>query len=267
MYSGPTAAWAYKSIDIAGIRRVFILGPSHHIYLDRCALPTSVEYETPLGNLPLDLEVIGELRDTGHFGDLDNKDDENEHSIEMQLPYIRKIFDGKDICIVPILVGALPYGEQVKFGEILAPYLAKRDTVFVISSDFCHWGTRFSYTYYYPEYPPKERDPTQLSSRTGPSEANPIHQSIRQLDQQAMDILSLPPNTASTAHRDFLKYLTKTKNTICGKHPIGVLLGALSTLEKGGHQVTMNWVQYRQSSSCFTIRDSSVSYASGWVKF
>ncbi|KAF8271477.1 memo-like protein-domain-containing protein [Lactarius quietus] len=32
-YSGPTAAWAYKSISTTGIKRVFILGPSHHIYL------------------------------------------------------------------------------------------------------------------------------------------------------------------------------------------------------------------------------------------
>jgi len=37
-------------------KRVFILGPSHHLYLESCALSTCEEYETPLGNLPLDLE-------------------------------------------------------------------------------------------------------------------------------------------------------------------------------------------------------------------
>lgn len=37
-------------------KRVFILGPSHHVYLDGCALSKCKEYETPIGNLPLDLD-------------------------------------------------------------------------------------------------------------------------------------------------------------------------------------------------------------------
>jgi len=36
-------------------KRVFVLGPSHHVYMDGCALPTVSEYATPIGNLPLDL--------------------------------------------------------------------------------------------------------------------------------------------------------------------------------------------------------------------
>jgi len=35
-------------------KRVFILGPSHHVYLDGCALSKCTEYATPLGSLPLD---------------------------------------------------------------------------------------------------------------------------------------------------------------------------------------------------------------------
>jgi len=37
-------------------KRVFILGPSHHFYLNGCALSGCKEYETPIGNLPLDLD-------------------------------------------------------------------------------------------------------------------------------------------------------------------------------------------------------------------
>lgn len=32
-YSGPTAAFAYMNLDAAHVRRIFILGPSHHVYL------------------------------------------------------------------------------------------------------------------------------------------------------------------------------------------------------------------------------------------
>ena len=82
-----------------------------------------------------------------------------------------------------------------------------------------------------------------------------------------MELLTIPPNTGSLAHHRFAEYLARTKNTICGRHPIGVLLGALTTLAKGGKSPKMKWVRYEQSSECMTIRDSSVSYASAFVTF
>lgn len=50
--------------------------------------------------------------------------------------------------IVPILVGSIPPDVEAIYGKLLAPYLADPQNLFVISSDFCHWGKRFSYTYY-----------------------------------------------------------------------------------------------------------------------
>ena len=82
-----------------------------------------------------------------------------------------------------------------------------------------------------------------------------------------MGVLTLPPSRASQAHNDFVEYLARTRNTICGRHPIGVLLGALTELEKEGRSVEIKWVRYEQSSKCFDIKDSSVSYASAYVKF
>ena len=43
-YSGPTAAWAYINVDPAKYKRVFLLGPSHHVYLDNCALSNASVY-------------------------------------------------------------------------------------------------------------------------------------------------------------------------------------------------------------------------------
>lgn len=101
-----------------------------------------------------------------------------------------------------------------------------------------------------------------------PNNAHPIHESITKLDHEAMALLTLPPSTAADAHTAFAKYLAETKNTICGRHPIGILIGALAFLERErGAQPTVKWVRYEQSSACLTIRDSSVSYASAWVKF
>jgi hypothetical protein len=37
---------------------------------------------------------------------------------------------------------------EAKYGALLGPYLDDPSNLFVISSDFCHWGRRFSYTFY-----------------------------------------------------------------------------------------------------------------------
>lgn len=66
--------------------------------------------------------------------------------------------------VVPIMVGSLSIESEALYGEILAPYLADPQNLFVISSDFCHWGQRFRYTYYDKSY-------------------GPIHKSIENLDK------------------------------------------------------------------------------------
>jgi len=266
-YSGPAAAWAYKNIDTTGIKRVFILGPSHHHYIDGCALSRCAKYETPIGDLPLDLDTINELKEMGHFEWMSLSQDEAEHSIEMHLPYIRKIFAGQDISVVPILVGAISMAKEKLYGSLLASYFSQPDTFFIVSSDFCHWGMKYHYTFYYPEPAPSDRPGIRLSRTNEPPDSYSIHESISRLDHEAMDILTMPPSTAEKAHSDFASYLAKTKNTICGRHPIGVLLGALSQIEKSnGAHPALKWVRYEQSSPCHSVQDSSVSYASGYVR-
>jgi predicted class III extradiol MEMO1 family dioxygenase len=129
-------------------------------------------------------------------------------------------------------------------------------------------GNRFSYTHYYPEPAPSTAAAIRLGRSVVPNASHPIHESITRLDHEAMTLLTLPSSTAADAHTAFAKYLTETKNTICGRHPIGVLMGAMAFLEREkGIQPTLKWVRYEQSSACLTIRDSSVSYASAWVRF
>jgi AmmeMemoRadiSam system protein B len=42
--------------------------------------------------------------------------------------------------IVPILVGALKPEDEERYGKLLSKYLLDPSNLFVISSDFCHWG-------------------------------------------------------------------------------------------------------------------------------
>lgn len=103
------------------------------------------QYATPIGDLRVDTATTAELAATGKFGQMTKKQDEQEHSLEMHLPYLSKIFKGHDIGLVPILVGNLTKAKEQAYGKILAPYLDDNETLFVISSDFCHWGEDFDY--------------------------------------------------------------------------------------------------------------------------
>jgi len=144
-YSGPTAAFAYKHLNPDTVRRIFILGPSHHHYTEGCELTACQIYGTPVGDIKIDTEMIKELRDTGKFGTMSRKVDEDEHSMELHLPYIAHRMKGKDFTLVPILVGNLSVESEIAYGKLLAPYLDDPDNFFVISSDFCHWGKRFRF--------------------------------------------------------------------------------------------------------------------------
>ncbi|KAB7503889.1 Protein MEMO1 [Armadillidium nasatum] len=233
-YSGSVSAFAYRQVSPIVVKRIFILGPSHHVRLSGCALSPLTKY------------LYNELYATEHFETMSVAADEDEHSIEMHLPYIAKVMeDFRDqFTIVPILVGSLSQERESLYGRILAPYLADPQNLFVVSSDFCHWGQRFRYTYY-------------------DRAAGEIWQSIQKLDKQGMNLIeTLNPSA-------FSEYLRKYGNTICGRHPIGVLLNAISNLQKtnNAHHMSLKFLQYAQSSHCYCPSDSSVSYAAASLIF
>jgi AmmeMemoRadiSam system protein B len=153
------------------------------------------------------------------------------------------------IKVVPIMVGSIRDHKERLYGELLSKYI-NEEHLFIISSDFCHWGSRFQYTYYQAD----DQAPTRLTSSQ--TVTTPIHKSIEKLDRQAIQIIEKLDIDA------FQAYLKTTKNTICGRHPIAVLLYALEKLKGAKSQC----VKYAQSSHCKTYKDSSVSYASIYVQ-
>jgi len=161
-----------------------------------------------------------------------SKVDEEEHSLELHLPYIKKVMEGASFTLIPILVGNLSVKMEAEFGKILSVYLDDPLNLFVISSDFCHWGKRFEFQHY------DKKD-------------GEIWQSIESLDKQGITLIE------SQDAKGFNEYLSKFHNTICGRHPIGILLQALQhTKTKFGVQL----MHYSQSSQCKRHSDSSVSY-------
>lgn len=310
-YSGPCAAWAFKSLDLSRAKRIFILHPSHHYHLRTAALPTVQGYETPLSDDPLllDLETIHELSTTStsiggqtiKFSTMSRSVDEAEHSGEMQLPYIhrllQKLYPDQPVSsyppLVPIMVGATNASTEQALGKILAPYIADESNAFVISSDFCHWGSRFSYTYYATDAPSPAVSPLQLPNGVGAESADlnihkqydwqqatnlrgskspdkpKIYESIAHVDRACMCAI------ASGKYDEFLDVIEETGNTVCGRHPIGVFMAGVEEVERleaGSEDVQgssaprrFRFMRYERSSNVFNTRDSSVSYVSAFA--
>ncbi|CAM9112558.1 unnamed protein product [Discosporangium mesarthrocarpum] len=238
-YSGPTAAYAYSHMKPEGISRVFVIGPSHHVHIKGCAVSTASSLETPIGDLTIDQQdVTRDLLETGLFEKMSSNVDEDEHSIEMHLPYIAKVVMGaKRFKVVTIMVGSTSPKQEERYGRLLAPYLDEPSNFFVVSSDFCHWGSRFHY---------QPHDPMHGA----------IHQYIDWLDHQGMAYIQ------SQDVKGFYRYLAEHQNTICGRHPIGTLMHAIEACRSTFRTV---WVKYAQSSEVVSTQDSSVSYASAVV--
>lgn len=273
-YSGPCAAWAYKALDLRSAKRVFILGPSHTYYLRGLALSHYARYATPFGDLVVDQDTTTKLSGTGKFGRMPPDGEVDEHSLEMHIPYLWKRLEqtfgddsSKYPSIVPILVGTTHEHEEKDWGRLLAPYLKDPETAWIVSSDFCHWGSRFSYR---PKYHNGEirdvnmtKDALEVSvdwSQAAEDPAHPeIHEVIQVLDQAAMDAVE------SGVHSEFFKTVQRTRNTVCGRHPIGVIMAALEDVAPDEQKGKFSFVQYQRSNLVKRERDFSVSYASAYA--
>jgi AmmeMemoRadiSam system protein B len=251
-YSGATAAYSYQAVrdellTSNKIKRIVALHPSHHVYLNGCAVSGASNLQTPLGNLRVDAELRAQVLQQEGFSTMTKGTDEHEHSGEMQYVFLAKLL--KDLSqldtvpVLPIMIGALDSQQERDFGGRLANILGRSDVLTVVSSDFCHWGERFQFT---------SRSENDI----------PIYEFIQRLDRQGMDLIELQKPGA------FADYIKETKNTICGRHAIAVWLHAITcatanTANENGRSntVTVKFLRYAQSSQAQTMADSSVSYA------
>lgn len=266
-------------------------------------------YRTPLSDepLPLDTEIITQLfatqavRPNGSkvsFTTMTKSVDEDEHSIEMHLPYIHRLLQhqypdapvSEYPPLVPIMVGNTSAATEQAFGNLLAPYLADPSNAFVISSDFCHWGLRFRYTYYVPQAPkPGPSLPVSSDQLPQPgTDANSVSDSIEMVSGghslghrdrissrepaihesiSAFDMATMAAITTGSA-KNFLDVIDRTGNTVCGRHPIGVIMAALENVtasQPADKQGRFYFLRYERSSDVEDVDDSSVSYVSAFA--
>ncbi|ODV95126.1 hypothetical protein PACTADRAFT_49874 [Pachysolen tannophilus NRRL Y-2460] len=264
-YAGQTLAETYASWDISNVKRVFIMGPSHFVFFKNCVMLSNCEYyQTPFGDLEVDTKIVEQFisKDKNFFKTMSLDIDEEEHSFEMHLPFVYRMTQNnpQKPKIIPIMISHSSKDFENKLADYLLPFFEDNSNTFVISSDFCHWGSRFNYTSYL-----KGGDLKKIISLNYSSNINsnfPIYKSIEMLDKEAMKVIS------SGSYKDWKDYIAYTGNTVCGERPIGVLLNIIEKYKKlkgiSGKQGNFKWLGYAQSGSVVDVDDSSVSYASGY---
>jgi AmmeMemoRadiSam system protein A/AmmeMemoRadiSam system protein B len=174
-----------------------IVGPAHRADFFGFSLNEWYGYRTPVGVVPICPEAA-RLRDRRVVVDATGADRE-EHSIEIQLPLLQQRLG--DFCMIPILAGRTTPAMEQRLAERLAA-LHDHKTLFVFSSDFIHYGSRFGFTPY------------------GAS-ASRARQQILALEQAAVDLIG-----AGNAS-GFRAYVASTGATICGQRNLAVMLELL----------------------------------------
>lgn len=133
IYSGFTANLAYNIVKDKNYKRVIVIGVSHRVYLKGASVALYDEYETPLGNLKIDLEYSKQLMEKFDFLNF-NQNCEFEHSTETQMPFIKHYFD--DISLVEIVYGDISY---IDLEKVINDVLQDEENLVVISSDLSHF--------------------------------------------------------------------------------------------------------------------------------
>jgi hypothetical protein len=200
-YSGRAAAYGYNLLKGKGFKRAIILAPSHRAAFRGAALSDADAFKTPLGLVPLDREACAGLLSHELYAKLPQAH-ENEHSLEVQLPFLQEVLG--DFTLVPVIIGQLRREDAETIASPLKKLLDGR-TIIIASSDFTHYGAGFDYLPF----------------------TDNIRENLKKLDLGAVEIIQ---------KRDapgFNAYVERTGATICGHYPIEILLEALPNDARG----------------------------------
>ena len=223
-FSGQIAVRALKTAN-KEYERIVVIGPSHTTYMEEMlSVPRVTHYETPLGQVPLDVDFINKLLEYAVFRSMPyaHKD---EHSVQIELPLLQ--YNRKDFKFVPIVAGQCSLETIRKAGNILKSLVDKK-TLVIASSDFVHYGPRFSYVPF----------------------TNNVAEQIKKVDMGAYK------HIANLDCKGFVNYKQATGATICGYVPVAILL---SMLDK---PVEPHLIEYSTSGELTGDYKHSVSYLS-----
>ena len=137
MYSGQVAGAVFQRLPARAT--YIILCPNHTGRGAPLAIMSQGEWLTPLGAAPIDAELAARLRQSCHLLMEDSKAHEDEHAIEVELPFLQRSVG--TFTFVPITIGVSRYAALEALGHGMAQALkgSSGSVMIIASSDMNHY--------------------------------------------------------------------------------------------------------------------------------
>jgi len=136
MFSGPVAAHAYKAAARQRYDLVVLVGPSHFAGFDGVALYPDGAFDSPLGPAQVD-DAAARVAQSFPVVHASAAPHRREHSLEMQLPFVRRLMP--EATILPLLMGYQTRDTIEELAIALTGICQDRQCLIVASSDLSHY--------------------------------------------------------------------------------------------------------------------------------
>ena len=137
MYSGHVAGAVFARVEVP--KRCIVLCPNHTGMGRALAMMSEGAWETPLGEVPIDAELAGALKQRFPALQEDSAAHRAEHAAEVELPFL--LLRQPKLRFVPIALGTGQFEVLEQLGKALAEVIAaQNDPVLIVaSSDMNHY--------------------------------------------------------------------------------------------------------------------------------
>jgi AmmeMemoRadiSam system protein B len=135
IYSGPTAAYAFKALATLPQKSwtVYLLGPAHHVPFHGVALGQYSAFRTPLGDVPIAVDAVKDMVSRSSLYTHTPIAHMPEHCLEVEVPFLQMTLP--DFRLVPMLFGNV---DPRDVGADLAGHIGEDDMI-VVSNDMSHF--------------------------------------------------------------------------------------------------------------------------------
>ena len=136
MFSGPVGAYAYKATARGDFDVAVLVGPSHFVAFEGVALWPDGAFDSPLGAARIDQAGARAIAESPVVHDMPSAH-RREHSLEMQLPFLRRVHP--ELPIVPMLIGFQRRETIEALADAIVRAFTGRRTLLIASTDLSHY--------------------------------------------------------------------------------------------------------------------------------
>ncbi|MCP5051649.1 MAG: AmmeMemoRadiSam system protein B [bacterium] len=136
IYSGHCAGKGFSQVKVPGT--VIILGVNHHGWGHSYAIDGHDSWSTPIGDVLIDTQLRDQLLEGSEVFDVDSSAGSNEHSLEVQVPFIQ--YNNPNAKILPVSISSVDVDTLMAGGREIARLIRDNDDVLIVaSSDMSHY--------------------------------------------------------------------------------------------------------------------------------